>query len=162
MGFGATGGTINVDNDTLEQTGAGLIQAAEKIRVPIGGIINWCKSFTGVPTIPDGFLECDGSVINDADSPLNGETLPDLNGDNRFLRGNSTSGGTGGSATHSLITAEMPAHTHTYPRGTGAGADAVEHRVSTSTTGTTSSAGSGDPHNNEPQYYDVVYIMRVR
>ena len=55
---------------------------------PIGAIIAWAKSFTGVPaTLPSGWVECDGSVLSDTDSPLDGETLPDLNsGSKRFLR----------------------------------------------------------------------------
>lgn len=61
---------------------------------PIGGVIALHKSFTGVPAISDHFLEVDGSVINDPDSPLNGETLPDWNGDERFLCGHPTTTGT--------------------------------------------------------------------
>ena len=60
---------------------------------PIGTIVPWLKSFTGVPqTLPSGWMECDGSTINDSESPLDGETLIDLNGENYFLYGNSTSG----------------------------------------------------------------------
>ena len=70
-----------------------------QLMVPIGGIIAWDKNMPGVPALPDGFKECDGSVINDAASPMNGETTRNLNGDNRFLRGNSTSGGVGGTET---------------------------------------------------------------
>ena len=33
--------------------------------------------------IPDGWMLCDGSMVNDADSPLNGKTLPDMR--NRVL-----------------------------------------------------------------------------
>ena len=47
---------------------------------PIGSILPWAKSFTGVPTLPQGWAECDGSTVSDAESPLNGQTLPDLNG----------------------------------------------------------------------------------
>jgi len=32
------------------------------------------------PYLADAWLECNGQVVNDADSPYNGETLPDLNG----------------------------------------------------------------------------------
>lgn len=60
--------------------------------VPIGAIIAWHKSFTGVPELPENWVECDGSVISDSESLLDGQTLPDLNGDARFLRGGATSG----------------------------------------------------------------------
>jgi hypothetical protein len=59
---------------------------------PIGSIIAWHKNFSGVPSLPDNYAECNGQVISDSESPLNGETLPDLNGDERFLRGGSLSG----------------------------------------------------------------------
>lgn len=74
-------------------------------KVPIGSIIPWTKSFTGVATLANQgrteFVEYNGQVLSDASSPLNGQTLPNLNsGQNRFLRGNSTSGTTSGAATH--------------------------------------------------------------
>ncbi|MCP4133085.1 MAG: hypothetical protein GY754_19115 [bacterium] len=66
--------------------------AALKEIVPIGAIIAWDKNLTGVPSLPENFMECNGSVISDTDSPLNGQTLPNLNGDRLFLRGSSVSG----------------------------------------------------------------------
>jgi hypothetical protein len=63
-----------------------------RVDVPIGSIIAWHKSFANTPSLPNNFLECDGSVINDSDSPYNGQTLPNLNGDARFLRGGAVSG----------------------------------------------------------------------
>ena len=73
--------------------------------VPIGGVVAWLKSFTGTPSLPDGWVECNGQVLNDADSVYNGRTMPQLNGyggagTNRFLRGSSTSGSTGGTESH--------------------------------------------------------------
>jgi len=47
---------------------------------------------SGVPELPAGFVECNGQMVNDEESPLYGEYLPDLNGDARFLRGGATSG----------------------------------------------------------------------
>lgn len=68
--------------------------------VPIGSVMAWHKSFTGTPSLPDGWLEANGQVVSDADSVYNGQTLPNLNasggGTQRFLRGATTSGGTGG------------------------------------------------------------------
>ena len=64
---------------------------------PIGSIMAWAGNLSGVPTLPVGWVECNGQTLSDSDSQLNGVTIPDLNGDNRFLRGDSTSGGTGGS-----------------------------------------------------------------
>ena len=75
---------------------------------PIGGIIAWIKSFTGVPALAtqgrDEWVEVDGQVINDVESPLNGQTLPDINGTSdttrKFLRGSTTSGTSTSTATH--------------------------------------------------------------
>jgi len=68
--------------------------------VPIGGIVAWLKSFTNVPSLAtqgrDEYVEVDGQTISDVQSPLNGQTLPDINGTTdatrKFLRGSTTSG----------------------------------------------------------------------
>jgi len=61
--------------------------------VPIGVIMAWAKSIAGVPALPEGWEECNGQVINDPKSPLNGQTIPNLNGNNNILMGNTNSGG---------------------------------------------------------------------
>jgi len=59
---------------------------------PIGAIVAWHRDMTGVPDLPDGWLECNGQVVDDEASPLYRQTLPNLNGEKRFLRGGSPSG----------------------------------------------------------------------
>lgn len=61
---------------------------------PIGGIVAWHKNLAGgtMPPLPAGWMECNGGTVTDPASPLLGATLPDLNGQGRFLRGSSTSG----------------------------------------------------------------------
>jgi hypothetical protein len=67
----------------------------------IGDVWGWHKTLAGVPqVIPSCVALMDGSTISDAESPMNGETLRDLNGNNEFLRGGDASAGTGGSADH--------------------------------------------------------------
>lgn len=110
--------------------------------VPIGAIIPWAKSFNNVPSIPDAWLECDGSVISDSESPMNGETLPDLNGNNNFLRGNTTSGGTGGSTS----------------TGGATGAGQFDDNADGALPNMALHVHSG----NEPPFYDVVWIMRIK
>jgi hypothetical protein len=72
--------------------------------VPIGSIVAWTNNISGTPGLPAGWLECNGQLVADAESPLNGQTLPNLNGTfttgggttssaGRFLRG--TTGTTG-------------------------------------------------------------------
>ena len=70
---------------------------------PVGSAIAWLKNFTGTPSLPDGWDAGNGQMHSDPDSVYNGQTLPNLNGSGgtkRFLRGSTTSGGTGGSANH--------------------------------------------------------------
>ncbi len=64
---------------------------------PIGSIMAWYKDFNAVLTpLPSGWVEANGQTITDAESPfnaLNGEfTVPDLNGERRFLRGGAIAG----------------------------------------------------------------------
>ena len=55
---------------------------------PVGTIVAWVKGMTGLPSLPTGWAECDGT---------NG--TPNLS--NRFLRGTTLqTGSTGGSDTH--------------------------------------------------------------
>lgn len=62
--------------------------------MPIAGVTAWDKAMTS-EGLPEGFVECNGQTVNDAESPLDGQSVPDLNGNNRLLKGNSSSGGTG-------------------------------------------------------------------
>lgn len=138
---------------------------------PIGSIVSWLKTFTNTPSLPDGWVECDGATLSDSDSPYNGQVIPDLNGGNRFLRGNATSGGTGGSETAS--------HTHDLPMGAGAGNElqieanwsdgrlfTAESKVtdmsSSSETSLTTFRSDATAPNNKPPYYEVVWIMRIK
>ena len=69
------------------------ITAVEQGLIPVAGITAWHKSLGG--TLSSRFVECNGQTISDSESPLDGQTVPDLNGDNRILKGNTSSGGTG-------------------------------------------------------------------
>ena len=105
------------------------------------------------PYLSDAWAECDGSVLSDSDSPFNGATLPDINGTPSFLRGNTTSGTTGG--------ADTMAHTHTTTPNT------MGNPYNTGTTNypaAPTSAGSSAATNDEnrPVFYEVVMIMRVK
>ncbi|MFO0723832.1 MAG: hypothetical protein U1E65_08630 [Myxococcota bacterium] len=63
---------------------------------PVGAVMAWHRDLlpVGQRTLdPDGgWVPCDGRVISDPESPLNGMTIPDLNGQGRFLRGGTNSG----------------------------------------------------------------------
>jgi len=81
--------------------------------VPIGTIVAWHKSATGTPALPAGWVECNGQRLNDAGSPYNGQTLPNLNtaagyGGGRFLRGGTTSGAMQDGTLHLRISGHAP------------------------------------------------------
>ena len=68
---------------------------------PVGAIIAWHKSLSGVPTLPDGWVECDGSLVDNLQSPLDGQRTPNLNNAKNawnqggaYLRGGTTSSNT--------------------------------------------------------------------
>ncbi len=144
--------------------------------IPVGGILAWAKDFTGVPALKEGFLECDGSVVNDPLSTLNGQTLPDLNGDNRFLRGDSTSGGTGGSETHAHLSPLMITDDHYLLDpddqtnwGDTSNGNTAESDRSWAQSDTSEPIGTGPANafytntsSTLPTYYGVVWVMRVR
>jgi len=137
---------LEVDNDTIKMTAQNVAYVNSSVLVPIGVVIAFLKSYTNTPTLPDGFVECNGQVLDDADSPYDTQTIPDLNGGNRFLRGNSTSGGTGGAENH----------THTVELDQQSYDPGVQGYNNTSSLITTSSADS------KPPYYEVVWVMRIK
>ncbi len=109
-----------------------------KVAIPIGGVVAWLKSLSGVPDLTENYVECNGQVLSDSNSPLNGETMPDMNGSNQFIRGNSISTGTGtGSHTHTIGTTSGSLYT-------GSGTTTVGNTVT------------------QPPYQDVVFIIRVK
>lgn len=85
--------------------------------VPIGGVVATIPALAGAysceaTTEADdlGYVKCNGQVINDPTSPLNGLTIPNIN-DDVFLKGHTTSNSAGGSNTH---THSVPGHYHYY------------------------------------------------
>ena len=86
------------------QTELALTQATQ---VPIGGVIAWFKDTAGVPAVPANFVECNGQFLADPASPLDGQLMPDLNtGIQRFIRGGTVSGVTGGIDTFATVSAD--------------------------------------------------------
>jgi hypothetical protein len=140
-------------------SGVDFTQLLQAIRIltatPVGSIIGWHKSFGGTPALSSGWVECNGQVLVDPESVYNGFTIPNINGDGRFLRGGALSG--------TMQAEEFKAHTHTEvadgPTGagnSGAGGTPLTHNVTAPQTG---SAGGAE---TRPINMSVVWIMRVK
>lgn len=145
--------------------------------MPSGAIILWSGAANAIPT---GFVLCDGT-----------NSTPDLR--DRFVVGAGSTyavGATGGAASVTLTTSQIPAHTHTatststvtdpghthtYKGQTGSGGSGTSSRdsenttlttnsattgISVATTTTVASAGGGGSHENRPPYYALCYIMK--
>ena len=124
-----------------------------------GMIILWSGAADAIPT---GFTLCNGQ-----------NNTPDLRG--RFVVGYHDSNtdydvdDTGGSESVTLTVNQIPAHTHTHTKAThpsGSGPEqnqsgGPEDRTNFGDTGTTSSTGGGQSHENRPPYYALCYIMKT-
>jgi len=83
--LGAFGLLAQPDPSSLapaDQAGAGSGSSALR-GVPVGAILAYAGS---LDALPQGWLPCDGRVVNDANSSFHGKTLPNLM-DNRFIMG---------------------------------------------------------------------------
>lgn len=83
------------------------------------------------------------------------------------VAGTNTSTGVVGEDKHTLVIAEAPAHTHTVGALSNLDIDGLSTRTLYGgsaefiETGTTSSSGSGTPHNTLPPFYGVYFIKRT-
>ena len=137
------------------------------MNLPIGSIIGLHKSFPNTPALPPGFVEMNGQVLDNPDSPYDGQTIPNWNGEGRFLRGGATSGVEQDDA--------MQGHGHRAKiRGdAGTGPTAAGHPVTDNPTGATndglitlptSDGANGTPRiadETRPKNASVVWIMKV-
>lgn len=165
----SSGGDTNIDLN-IDTKGSGKVVFAAEVTgvLPVGSII-W-KASTNVPT---GYLECDGSAVSRTTYAAlfadigttwgvgNGSTTFNLpNQARRVIVGRGGAGtatlaaalgSTGGAETHTLTTAEMPAHTHSYQKDSYAnlfGAGSATGNNTDVLAGTTGSTGGDGAHNN--------------
>ncbi len=117
--------------------------------IPVGSVVAWLSALPNVPSLPEGWVECNGQVLDDPESPFDGQLIPNLNGADgeaqRFLRGSTSSGNDGGVETHR----------HGIPRG--------DHDSNgTGGSGDDLSGCCTDHAENLPPFYEVTWIMRVK
>jgi len=139
-----------IDGDILYASEVNQFQYG---KCPIGFVGAWLKSYTHTPALPNGWVECNGQTLSDALSVYNGQTIPNLNGDARFLYGAASSGGT---KTENFL----PVHNHSIGFYQAGGDNTLD--------GSSAGANSTINSNNSPATgtawvgYAVVYIMRVK
>lgn len=166
-------GAITITDTSIDMDNQPINNASNT--APIGSIMAWAGNLTGTPSLPSGWVIMAGQTLNDAESPFNGQVIPDLNGNNYFLRGNSTSGATGGESTVTLSEAEMPSHSHDIDttengnkmnlRASAGGGDGIARGSPTNELPfslVTDARGSDSAHENKPPYYDIIWIMRIK
>ena len=140
-----------VDTDQIKDDAVTDAKADLTI-VPVGAVLSWLKDYTNTPALSGDFVECNGQTLSDADSVFNGQVIPDLNGDARFLYGHSASGST---KTEDFL----PTHKHNLYMDNAAD-NALDGYPG-------SSSSSGDPCLNASggtawAGYSVVMIMRIK
>ena len=151
---GATGDGPVLPGDSVDISAAGEL-------TPIGSIIAHYDFNAAVAIDTNYWAYCDGSVVSNPDSVLNGLTLPDLSG--RYLVGFGTDGGGDidtaawstaavGNASHQIDIA----HTHTGPSHTHAGPSHT-HTVTVNTHSHTFSATSASGGAGNTSYDGIHY-----
>jgi hypothetical protein len=137
--------------------GATGAQGGAGISTPIGGLCAWLKSFPNTPALQAEFAECNGQVLDDVASPYHGTTIPNLNGvgggAQRFLRGASASGGTGGNDSHTHTIQDIDTDHGHYTSVNNSSSDVTVLVPGSYTT---------EPSDSLPSYYEVVWVMRVK
>jgi len=124
------------------------------IDIPIGTILAW----DGQGVLLPNFVGCNGQVINDPASPYNGKKLNDLNGENRFLRGNAIPGeigGTGGSNTHIHKIADPSWSKLNNSNSTGSSYGEILKKQSLITQPSLSS-------DSLPPYINIIWVIRIK
>lgn len=158
----STSGGLKFPDGSL-QTSAAIIGF-----VPVGAVIAWLRTFLNTPSLPTEFAECNGQTVDDAESPYNGQTLPNLNasggGTKRSLRGSTSSGATGGTETH-YHTVDIGSFNSGGPSHTWFGAGGFPTSFVADYRHTHSvnpPPKDSDTKNQLPPYYEVVWVMRIK
>jgi microcystin-dependent protein len=131
--------------------------------VPAGIITMWSGA---VSAVPSGWVICDG---NNSTPNLTGKFIIHADADAGGTYDVGDAAALGATGAHTLTTAEMPSHNHSYyQRGySGAAPASGSHDFSDDTvlySGGTGSTGGGGTHTHTgslPPYYALAYIMKT-
>ena len=117
----------------LQSDTAGNLSFGTVGYLPLGSVIATFPSLTGAYTTAatttadsKGFVLCVGQTISDVTSPMNGAVIPNINNFN-FVRGSTVDNVSGGAGSQTLITANLPSHTHTFTSSTVVGTSSHTH-----------------------------------
>lgn len=151
--------------------------------VPVGTVLPFMGD---VSLLPSNWVFCDGTIIDDPDSPLDGQSLPDLR--SRFLRGTSSEGlGVGVSAGSDFHSHYIPSGNMTsyFPIVSGSGYTNAYHPVTSASAfdstlrNLTAPEGVSPPYSTHghtdgvvfgstntsfalPSYLSIQFIMRIK
>ena len=170
---------LNIGNSKIDAAAAIVSSklADGNAFTPVGGIVMYWSTGAAAPS---NWVYCDGSVISDVASTLNGKTTPNIMG-SKFVRGVANSNlqsapSNGGSNTYALAT-----HDHTWATTDGSGdmtsgdgqavhqnnqavaaaGTAFAQRPNLSKTFKTAASGSATV-DTVPAYIGMTYIMRIK
>lgn len=118
----------------------------------VGTMKHYHANITGLPAnnLTAFWQLMDGTTISDAESPLNGQTVRDINANNEFLRAADTSGGTSGASTH-----DHTGNTGSYTAETSKGGDAAPQV-------TTTHAHTISSDSNIPPSLEAPVIIKIK
>ena len=131
-----------------------LVDIRQDDRDAVGTIKAYLADISGIPSnnLTAFWQLMDGTTISDSESPLDGQTVRDLNANNEFLRGADTSGGTGGSTTTGTVTTGSNKWTNITEGGQGLDLTAQAQ----------SDAGNHSHKATQPPFLDVVWIIKIK
>lgn len=157
------------------EQGAGFAIDANIGAVPVGGIVGYLKSYTNTPSLSEEFVECNGQLLDDSDSVYDGQTIPNINGSGggtkRFLRGSTSSGGVGGSSTHrhAINEGDLQANAQSGAYAVCGGVSGIISApgiiglcAGPGYWGNARIRGNTRYTSTLPNYYEVVWVMRIK
>ena len=126
---GFAGGALNIEfvySEAIKSVQVAEKEATKRLKdvqvlPPLGSIIAWHPVLFPETALPKGWVRCDGQTIHQKDYPalhVSELVLPDLNGEQRFLRGGAISGDMGDAATSTGFRdggTSLDAHQHETP-----------------------------------------------